>query len=347
MSQPPGLLRREPRLKGKQDACEPPSAPADPRARPASSPPSARGPWRRERGAARGACAVVLPAPPSAHRRVRGQSAGWRQRRAGSARPPPLSAYRLPADPHLGLQRPGICKFPALTVIMDSVFLTEDKANSLLKRYPRANTFLEELKQGDIEHECREEICSYEEAREAFENEEKTKEFWKLYKNGLQGESNTGHSWYSFYLAFPLIIGLFVILIVVFVIWRCLFKKKMRRQLVYVHRGAHEAMGDGAVADGRGPLPPPLSIVHSPQEEMYEVSGLSPGGLSYADGRSDSISTRLSNCDPPPSYEEATGEISMRSETEQHLDPPPQYEDIVNSASASAVALSPVVTSTK
>ncbi|XP_064329542.1 transmembrane gamma-carboxyglutamic acid protein 1 [Phalacrocorax carbo] len=231
---------------------------------------------------------------------------------------------------------------------MDSVFLTEDKANSVLKRYPRANTFLEELKQGDIEHECREEICSYEEAREAFENEEKTKEFWKVYKNGLQGESNTGHTWYSFYLAFPLIIGLFVILIVIFVIWRCLFKKKMRRQSVYVHRGAHEAMGDGAVADGRGPLPPPLSIVHSPQEEMYEVSGLSPGGLSYTDGRSDSISTRLSNCDPPPSYEEATGETSMgRSETEQHLDPPPQYEDIVNSSSASAIALSPVVTSTK
>lgn len=55
-----------------------------------------------------------------------------------------------------------------------SVFLTGDKANSVLKRYPRANTFLEELKQGDIEHECKEEICSYEEAREAFENEEKT-----------------------------------------------------------------------------------------------------------------------------------------------------------------------------
>ncbi|XP_066033099.1 transmembrane gamma-carboxyglutamic acid protein 1 isoform X2 [Chamaea fasciata] len=229
---------------------------------------------------------------------------------------------------------------------MDSVFLTEDKANSVLKRYPRANTFLEEIKQGDIEHECREEICSYEEAREAFENEEKTKEFWKVYKNGLQGESNTGHSWYSFYLAFPLIIGLFIILIVIFVIWRCLFKKKMRRQSVYAHRGAHGALGDGA--DGRGPLPPPLSIVHSPQEEMYEVSGLSPGGLSYSDAQSDSISTRLSNCDPPPSYEEATGEMSVRrSETEQHLDPPPQYEDIVNSSSANAIALTPIVTSTK
>lgn len=249
-------------------------------------------------------------------------------------------SYRLRFD---------ICKFCALTVIiMDSVFLTEDKANSVYKRYRRANKFLEELKQGDIEHECREEICTYEEAREAFENEEKTKEFWKVYKNGLQGESNTGHSWYSFYLAFPLIIGLFVILIVIFVIWRCLFKKKTRRQSVYAHRGAHEAIGDGAVSDGRGSLPQPLSIVHSPQEDMFEVSGLSPGGLSYADTRSDSISTRLSNCDPPPSYEEATGEISLRrSEVEQHLDPPPQYEDIMNSSSANAIALSPVITSTK
>ncbi|KAM8820344.1 transmembrane gamma-carboxyglutamic acid protein 1 [Eudromia elegans] len=230
---------------------------------------------------------------------------------------------------------------------MDSVFLTEDKANSVLKRYPRANRFLEELKQGDIEHECREEICTYEEAREAFENEEKTKEFWKVYKNGLQGESNTGHNWYSFYLAFPLIIGLFVILIVIFVIWRCLFKKKTRRQSVYLRRGAHDAPGDGAAADSRGALPQPLSLVHSPQEEMFEVSGLSPGGLSYADGRSDSISTRLSNCDPPPSYEEATGEIGVRSETEQHLDPPPQYDDIVNSSSAGAIEMTPVNTSVK
>ncbi|NXH20536.1 TMG1 protein, partial [Bucco capensis] len=220
-----------------------------------------------------------------------------------------------------------------------SVFLTEDKAKSLLRRYPRANTFLEELKQGNIEHECREEICSYEEAREAFENEEKTKEFWKVYKNGLQGESNTGHSWYSFYLAFPLIIGLFVILIVIFVLWRCLFQKKRRGQSVYAHRAAQ--------GDPRGPVPPPLSIVPSPQEELFEVSGLSPGGLSYADGRSDSISTRLSNCDPPPSYEEATGEVSVRSEAEQHLDPPPQYEDIISSPSGTAIALTPLGTSAK
>uniref|UniRef100_A0A8C3ILG7 Proline rich and Gla domain 1 n=1 Tax=Chrysemys picta bellii TaxID=8478 RepID=A0A8C3ILG7_CHRPI len=228
------------------------------------------------------------------------------------------------------------------------VFLTENKANSVLKRYPRANGFLEELKQGNIERECIEENCTYEEAREAFENDDKTREFWKGHANGgLQGESNTGHHWYTFYLAFPLIIGLFVILLIIFLTWRCLFKKKIRRQSVYMPRGAREAIGDSAVADGRSPLPPPLSIVHSPQEEMYEGSGLSPGYLGSPDGRSDSISTRLSNGDPPPSYEEATAETSIRNEMEHHLDPPPQYEDIVNSSSASAIAIPPVVTSMK
>uniref|UniRef100_A0A8C8S5Z2 Proline rich and Gla domain 1 n=1 Tax=Pelusios castaneus TaxID=367368 RepID=A0A8C8S5Z2_9SAUR len=230
---------------------------------------------------------------------------------------------------------------------MGSVFLTENKANSVLKRYRRANGFLEEIKQGNIERECKEEICNYEEAREAFENDEKTREFWTDYKNGLQGESNTEHNWYSFYLAFPLIIGLFVILMIIFVTWRCLFKKKIRRQSVYMHRGARQATGDSVVVDGRSPLPLPLSIAHSPQEEMYEGNGLSPGYLDYANGRSDSISTRLSNCDPPPSYEEATGEISISSEMEHHIDPPPQYEDIVNSSSVSAVAIPPVVTSIK
>lgn len=55
-----------------------------------------------------------------------------------------------------------------------AVFLTEAKANSVLKRYPRANGLLEELKKGNIERECYEERCDKEEAREAFENDEKT-----------------------------------------------------------------------------------------------------------------------------------------------------------------------------
>lgn len=55
-----------------------------------------------------------------------------------------------------------------------SVFLPADTAHSVLRRLRRANFMLEELKQGNIQRECREEICTYEEAREAFENDEKT-----------------------------------------------------------------------------------------------------------------------------------------------------------------------------
>ncbi|EHB16279.1 Transmembrane gamma-carboxyglutamic acid protein 1 [Heterocephalus glaber] len=273
------------------------------------------------------------------------------------------------------------------------VFLTEEKANSVLKRYRRANTLFEEIRQGDIERECKEEVCTFEEAREAFENNEKTvlkeidedlnklckmghlgeglahflfcrlslgdknkedwaytvaratdrvfprspgqKEFWNTYTKAHQGESNRGSDWFQFYLTFPLIFGLFIILLVIFLIWRCFLRNKTRRQ---------------TVTEGHIPFPQHLNIITPPppQDEVFDSSGLSPGFLEYVVGRSDSVSTRLSNCDPPPTYEEATGQVNLwRSETEPHLDPPPEYEDIVNSSSASAIAMVPVVTTIK
>lgn len=94
------------------------------------------------------------------------------------------------------------------------------------------------------------------------------------------------------------------------------------------------------------PFPQHLNIITAPPppDEVFDSSGLSPGFLEYVVGRSDSVSTRLSNCDPPPTYEEAIVQVNLRSETEPHLDPPPEYEDIVNSSSASAIAMVPVVT---
>ncbi|KAF7697355.1 hypothetical protein HF521_005773 [Silurus meridionalis] len=57
---------------------------------------------------------------------------------------------------------------------MAAAFLNGKDANSLLKRFPRANGFLEELRGGNLERECVEESCSFEEANEVFENKEKT-----------------------------------------------------------------------------------------------------------------------------------------------------------------------------
>uniref|UniRef100_A0A4W4HP87 Coagulation factor IXa n=1 Tax=Electrophorus electricus TaxID=8005 RepID=A0A4W4HP87_ELEEL len=70
------------------------------------------------------------------------------------------------------------------------VFLGGEEADDVLGRYKRANTgAFEEFLQGNVERECMEESCSLEEAREAFENNEKTMEFWAGYAEGNQCRS--------------------------------------------------------------------------------------------------------------------------------------------------------------
>ncbi|XP_069827007.1 transmembrane gamma-carboxyglutamic acid protein 1 [Dendropsophus ebraccatus] len=212
---------------------------------------------------------------------------------------------------------------------MASVFLTEDEANSILKRFRRANSFLEEIKQGNIERECREESCSYEEAREAFENDERTKEFWKEYTSG---HGDTDSSWYPFYLAFPLITVFFVVLLVLLLVWRCVFKKKARRRTAYAPRGVRENTTEEGSDPGAGGQQ--HSNVLCTVEEAFDRAGHPRGFLDY-DVRSDTLSAGFSNGDPPPSYEEATGERAVRViEPQQNpTEPPPQYEEIATCAS--------------
>jgi hypothetical protein len=54
------------------------------------------------------------------------------------------------------------------------VFINQDQANDVLVRTRRANSLFEEMKKGNLERECMEETCSYEEAREVFEDNDKT-----------------------------------------------------------------------------------------------------------------------------------------------------------------------------
>uniref|UniRef100_A0A8C6SKT5 Coagulation factor IX n=1 Tax=Neogobius melanostomus TaxID=47308 RepID=A0A8C6SKT5_9GOBI len=71
------------------------------------------------------------------------------------------------------------------------VFLTTQAANTILQRHKRYNSgWLEEFQKGDLERECMEEKCDLEEARETFENEEKTMEFWSMYVDGNQCASS-------------------------------------------------------------------------------------------------------------------------------------------------------------
>ncbi|XP_067273259.1 transmembrane gamma-carboxyglutamic acid protein 2 [Pseudorasbora parva] len=66
----------------------------------------------------------------------------------------------------------------------NDVFLEEKSAGSFLSRKLLYNSWdFELVTPGNIERECIEEICSYEEAREVFEDDKKTAAFWKTYVN--------------------------------------------------------------------------------------------------------------------------------------------------------------------
>ncbi|NXF94103.1 FA10 factor, partial [Eubucco bourcierii] len=62
------------------------------------------------------------------------------------------------------------------------VSMRKDEAHEVLKVHKRANYFLEEIHPGNLERECSEEKCSFEEAKEIFHAQEKTMEFWFNYK---------------------------------------------------------------------------------------------------------------------------------------------------------------------
>uniref|UniRef100_A0A3Q3D8A4 Gla domain-containing protein n=1 Tax=Hippocampus comes TaxID=109280 RepID=A0A3Q3D8A4_HIPCM len=62
--------------------------------------------------------------------------------------------------------------FDNTSMRLGSVFVEKQEAEAVLSRWRRANAgFWEEIKQGNLERECREEICNYEEAREVFEDD--------------------------------------------------------------------------------------------------------------------------------------------------------------------------------
>lgn len=67
------------------------------------------------------------------------------------------------------------------------MFVERREASAVLRRWRRANSgFLEEMQQGNLERECIEEVCDYEEAREVFEDDDKTVR--------VAGSSNRTHS---------------------------------------------------------------------------------------------------------------------------------------------------------
>ncbi|XP_040897040.1 transmembrane gamma-carboxyglutamic acid protein 1 [Toxotes jaculatrix] len=204
---------------------------------------------------------------------------------------------------------------------MGSVFLPADAAHSVLRRLRRANFLLEEMKQGDIQRECREEICTYEEAREAFENDEKTRRFWEEYvresspSGGLETVVGGVH---SLYLIVPLLLVVLIIAAVAITVWRCQSRKRSQRSPSLGH-SHHDHVLSVVSMDHWG-----RDYHHGDQSELSVHSSPAYPGSEITSGRG-------SAGDPPPSYEEAVGHTDVQIETE----PPPQYEDIVTTSTTS------------
>uniref|UniRef100_A0A8C4MX06 Vitamin K-dependent protein C n=1 Tax=Equus asinus asinus TaxID=83772 RepID=A0A8C4MX06_EQUAS len=77
----------------------------------------------------------------------------------------------------------------ALPPPADSVFASSERAHQVLRIRKRANSFLEELRDGNLERECREEVCDFEEAQEIFQNLDDTLAFWSKHYDGDQCEA--------------------------------------------------------------------------------------------------------------------------------------------------------------
>ncbi|XP_046897617.1 prothrombin isoform X2 [Hypomesus transpacificus] len=75
-----------------------------------------------------------------------------------------------------------LCFYPCIILYL-KVFLDNKRASQVLVRARRANSWLEEVKPGNLERECIEEICDHEEAREVFEITDLTTAFWVTYQD--------------------------------------------------------------------------------------------------------------------------------------------------------------------
>uniref|UniRef100_A0A670YW23 Proline rich and Gla domain 3 n=1 Tax=Pseudonaja textilis TaxID=8673 RepID=A0A670YW23_PSETE len=204
-------------------------------------------------------------------------------------------------------------------------FLTAPKAHSVLKRFPRANGFLEEFRQGTIERECVEEVCSYEEVKEVFENKEKTMEFWKGYAYSVKDASDGTDRSDAMYVVVPLLGVALLIVIGLFIIWRCQLQK------VTHHRPSYP--------QNRGLAPPSQSEALCQQDPSGERGPGSPSQLARTLLEPDHMApplSRLCSATPPPSYEEVTGQpdcggsSGAEEPNVSYSDPPPKYEEIMN-----------------
>lgn len=172
------------------------------------------------------------------------------------------------------------------------VFTSKEEASIFIHRRLLYNRFdLELFTPGDLERECIEEICSYEEAREIFVDEDKTRKFWNEYliKGSTTKTDDEEKIDVLSILTGLIAAGVFLVISGLLIYYLCITKCNRQRpgsSAAYVRRDRHSS-----------------TIIFRRPEEAF----LSPPPLSVEDTE-------------PPSYEQAV-ELNRK----QNTSPPPPY----------------------
>lgn len=139
-----------------------------------------------------------------------------------------------------------------------TVFVDEKVAVSFLGRSLLYNSWdFEVVVSDNLERECVEEVCSYEEARECFEDDAATKKFWKTYVQA--------HSPAPFVDVSGLVAGLVAsVVLVVIAVVLCCYCCRARRRLNH-RRGGSIPVRMSADPDRPGEVIPLTDIPEAPE----------------------------------------------------------------------------------
>ncbi|XP_053423226.1 transmembrane gamma-carboxyglutamic acid protein 4-like [Nycticebus coucang] len=176
----------------------------------------------------------------------------------------------------------------------EEVFTSKEEANFFLHRRLLYNRFdLELFTPGDLERECNEELCNYEEAREIFVDEDKTMTFWQEYSikgPTTKSDGNREKIDVMGLLTGLIAAGVFLVIFGLLGYYLCITKCNRQRHpgssAIYIRRGRHPP----SIIFRR-----PEEAVLSPSPPSVEDTGLPPYEQAVALTRKQSVS-------PPPSY---------------------------------------------
>lgn len=166
-------------------------------------------------------------------------------------------------------------------------------------------------------------------------------EFWKGYPNAVYSVRDPAQSSDAMYVVVPLLGVALLIVIALFIIWRCQLQKATRHHPSYAQNRYLASRGGHSL--------PRVMVYRGTVHSQGESSGhreagsnpqvvLGPSRGSRTTVRLESTLylpelslSRLSSATPPPSYEEVTApqESSSEEASVTYSDPPPKYEEIV------------------